>query len=1030
MSEYIVNVQTQISSATFVQSQPFLDLTPAFGDGSGYNNVNIQTLDWGSLRHTSMDHSQKDAFGHMLDKELAIIQGPPGTGKTHVSVLALRTMLRQQNRSGSPIVVACQTNHALDALLIRLDGEFHNSYVRLGGQSTNSIIKERSLFDVRDEFRRAGPSNKRWGGNAQRAMEKEIRSQLNDLYQEGSLLVRDELFVKLGLLTFKQQESLTESGERWQSADPAEGDDSGPKSKTLLEKWLGNLPQPPQPHQPKDFGFGIFESDPDDELLDEMTEEQIADREAIEMLSGPYHVLKEGASFAKTKWTVQYIERALQNSNDLYNIPLSQRGAAYILLLQKAQAKILESCRGLFARYQREGTQNRNNLIMEDAQVCRCQKLIGVTVTGFAKYRALLSHLKPKIVLIEEAGELLESNQVTVCIPSVEQLILVGDHQQLGPRVQKSEHEGLKYNISLMERLVRMNHVDYRQLNVQRRMAPEISRLLDPIYGDNYQDHPSLRSEVNHMTRPDIPGMGGFNTAFIDHSFPEATDRTNSTMNKSEADLVVGFARYIVQNGMSPEQIVILTFYNGQRKAILRGIRATKYLDDKPGIRVKTVDSFQGEEADVILLSSVRNNNEKKVGFVKVENRICVALSRARRGFYMFGNEKLLKEHGGPIWEGVFNILRDCGPPRTQFCSAESSFDEPERRVHPALFLMCEKHGKEVKVKDPSYWEAHPHGGCETKCADSLGCGHACPYSCHPYAHDDIACTAACEKMLPCGHQCTLPCAQKCVCTTCAKTQQARITGSPENKKPKHFPSKPSRVVHGLSIKTATLETRNTDAGIAKAVVQEALLVEFDANAEMGPLIEFSPVRLIDFSPDQADNVAFWLETAHSPPPASHDLLGSGAETCNLPAIELPTVKAPTTGVPTVFRREETKFAKVSSNLNGSTVYVYARRSAANACQNGPPRVDGETPVAGPFPPIGASPAQQNLAAGEAIQGRQSSVADPSLSSFPLLNPAPQEPTVAGVVEDQESSTQPQDSGTVKGRKKQRSQKKKILDLR
>merc|ERR1712111_186699 len=56
------------------------------------------------------------------------------------------------------------------------------------------------------------------------------------------------------------------------------------------------------------------------------------------------------------------------------------------------------------------------------------------------------------------------------------------------------------------------------------------------------------------------------------------------------------------------------------------------------GVRVTTVDNYQGEENDVILLSLVRSNDENKIGFVGIENRICVALSRARHGLIAMGN--------------------------------------------------------------------------------------------------------------------------------------------------------------------------------------------------------------------------------------------------------------------------------------------------------------------------------------------------------------------------------------------------------
>ena len=58
------------------------------------------------------------------------------------------------------------------------------------------------------------------------------------------------------------------------------------------------------------------------------------------------------------------------------------------------------------------------------------------------------------------------------------------------------------------------------------------------------------------------------------------------------------------------------------------------------GVRVTTVDNYQGEENDVIILSLVRSNQEGSVGFLGTDNRVCVALSRARNGLYAFGNFK------------------------------------------------------------------------------------------------------------------------------------------------------------------------------------------------------------------------------------------------------------------------------------------------------------------------------------------------------------------------------------------------------
>lgn len=81
--------------------------------------------------------------------------------------------------------------------------------------------------------------------------------------------------------------------------------------------------------------------------------------------------------------------------------------------------------------------------------------------------------------------------------------------------------------------------------------------------------------------------------------------------------MVVGLACYLVQNGTDPSKITILTFYAGQRLQIYKRLRRHKHLGQFL-IRVATVDSYQGEENDVILLSLVRSNYEGKIGFLGV----------------------------------------------------------------------------------------------------------------------------------------------------------------------------------------------------------------------------------------------------------------------------------------------------------------------------------------------------------------------------------------------------------------------------
>ena len=125
-----------------------------------------------------------------------------------------------------------------------------------------------------------------------------------------------------------------------------------------------------------------------------------------------------------------------------------------------------------------------------------------------------------------------------------------------------------------------------------------------------------------------------------------------SKVNHEEADLIVAFYVYLNQNGMAPKDITILTFYNGQRKLIFRKLREQPLLRGER-FKIVTVDSYQGEENEVVLLSLVRSNEKRRIGFLSIENRVCVAISRARRGFYLFGDAENLCKSSMLWWEIV-----------------------------------------------------------------------------------------------------------------------------------------------------------------------------------------------------------------------------------------------------------------------------------------------------------------------------------------------------------------------------------------
>jgi len=187
-------------------------------------------------------------------------------------------------------------------------------------------------------------------------------------------------------------------------------------------------------------------------------------------------------------------------------------------------------------------------------------KIIACTTTGLSKYRALLSALKPRTLLIEEAAETLEGHVVAGMFDSLEQLILVGDHKQLRAHtnIQALEEPPFSLNISMFERLV-MNSVGYTMLNMQRRMIPDVRKLLcvpSKVFYKDLYDHPSVRDVVN---RPPIPGMGNRSVYFFHHNWPDSRNLERSAVNVDEAEFVAYAFRHLVYNGTDPSKITVLT---------------------------------------------------------------------------------------------------------------------------------------------------------------------------------------------------------------------------------------------------------------------------------------------------------------------------------------------------------------------------------------------------------------------------------------------------------------------------------------
>ncbi|GKZ23008.1 hypothetical protein AbraIFM66951_001238 [Aspergillus brasiliensis] len=610
----------------YVEKDPILDIQSVTGKAAQEDKVDV-LRNWPREQSQVMDSTQWQALHEMLTKRLSLIQGPPGTGKTYVSVVALNILLSNMKYGDSPIILASQTNHALDQLL-KLVANFEKNYIRLGSRSQEHEVKERTLYRVRQKEPAVTVHGSVLGRarKEQRILTQAITKILQPFIAENiNVPFPASLFVEYDLLTETQLQNLKKGAEGW--TRPNDSEDTDP-----LRVWLGDKVVPFEVmYETESFGFEEDEVDLEYEQLKELEAEQGIDDDDFEILKGQFINLQEGLCGGKPSCSET---AAIQNlkQQDLWKVREDARGAVYDVLRKQLKVKMRERLLPQVSLY----SKNCENLHIgkweRDYHLLRTAKVIGMTATGLSKYRGLISSLKPKVVLIEEAAEAIEAPVVAACFDSLQHMILVGDHQQLRGHCTVQELEGEPYNlgVSMFERLVR-NGMRYVMLNQQRRMAPEIRQLLEPIYGE-LCDHDSV------LKRPGVKGMGALRSYFFTHEWPESRDSLASKYNEIEAQMIAELFTHLLQNGNSVKEITILTFYNGQRKKLLSVLKRHPYLQGQQ-LKVVTVDSYQGEEDEIVILSLVRSS-ESDIGFLSIANRVCVALSRARRGFYMFGNAK------------------------------------------------------------------------------------------------------------------------------------------------------------------------------------------------------------------------------------------------------------------------------------------------------------------------------------------------------------------------------------------------------
>lgn len=346
----------------------------------------------------------------------------------------------------------------------------------------------------------------------------------------------------------------------------------------------------------------------------------------------------------------------------LWSLDPATRHEYYAYLIRVCIAGKARDCITIMDAMERV-VQIRNHA-MDEARLSLLQEadVVGLTTTGCALHQNLIRSLRPTVLVVEEAAEVLESQVLACMTDSLQQMILIGDHFQLQPRIDTFAYEKYNHmNVSLFERLARTGQ-QVIGLTEQRRMHPELASLVSPFYAPAMQllNHPSvlpmhrgLLTAQGQLCREGVPGLAQ-RVFFWRHRCPEEeAPRSRSKVNRAELCMTRRLVSHLVQQGVLPQSVTVITPYLGQCR-VLRGVLAMSHLTE---VRVSTVDLFQGDENDVIVLSLVRT--QRLTEFMQLRSRLIVSCSRARFAMVIMGNDALVEqcEH----WARVMADLRGRG---------------------------------------------------------------------------------------------------------------------------------------------------------------------------------------------------------------------------------------------------------------------------------------------------------------------------------------------------------------------------------
>jgi len=580
--------------------------------------------------------------------DIYLLQGPPGTGKTTI-IKAITYVLIENNKK---VGISSQQNDALDNIL-RNFPQSEIPPIRILSYSTNEEAKKRK--------REIGRIFNEW-------LNKKLNL-LNEKYEKipGECLLKAAYYYIEKIKKIKSSDSpINELSKLLDELEKFPINLNLIDAKTLLKKW---------------------------EIAKEQRKiiaEKVLSKKDLDKLQGSelkdiYKKLyQEECNYLSINEIKEKIEQKVKELNEIshpcfYLEKLEKDIESYgreILMNEKDENLFMKSLIYEFMYRIKLIIQDINDEIEQDGK-----NIENIIMTNFGNYSEVIAatcqmidlRLEDKkdandlafdYIIIDEAAR---ANPADLLIPMTkgEKIILVGDHMQLPHYLENEviedkiseEKEILKESLfkKLFEKCKAIENTKvprYGILKEERRMHPELSKFVFK----NFYPEEKIESLAKREERV-LNDIGIFNdrpsecAIFVDvpaNLGREIRDENKSIKREAEANAIVSIIEklstkidFIIENGT--QKLAVASFYSAQKDLIREKISSSQILSQYQNLEdmVTTVDSFQGKEADIFILSATRSGDN--LGFLNMKERLCVAFSRARKLMIIVGNlEKLM----------------------------------------------------------------------------------------------------------------------------------------------------------------------------------------------------------------------------------------------------------------------------------------------------------------------------------------------------------------------------------------------------